>query len=45
MNQPGRNILVLGAARSGRAAVDLLLRAGARVTVYDRSPEALRGLP
>ncbi|HXX47241.1 MAG TPA: UDP-N-acetylmuramoyl-L-alanine--D-glutamate ligase [Myxococcota bacterium] len=45
MNYSGRNILVLGAARSGRAAVDLLLRAGARVAVYDRNPEALRGLP
>jgi len=45
MNYSGRNVLVLGAARSGRAAVDLLLRAGARVAVYDRNPEALRGLP
>ena len=36
---------MLGAARSGRAAAELLLRAGARVTVYDRKPEALAGLP
>ena len=45
MNYSGRHILVLGAARSGRAAADLLLRAGARVAVYDRKPEALAGLP
>ena len=36
---------MLGAARSGRAAAELLLRAGARVTVYDRKAEALAGLP
>src|SRR5262249_9209751 len=45
MNYSGRHILVLGAARSGRAAAELLLRAGARVAVYDRKPEALAGLP
>jgi len=45
MNYSGRNILVLGLARSGRAAVELLLRAGARVTAYDRDPAALRDLP
>jgi len=44
MNYAGRHVLVLGAARSGRAAVDLLLRAGARVAVYDRNPDALAGL-
>jgi UDP-N-acetylmuramoylalanine--D-glutamate ligase len=44
MNYSGRHVLVLGAARSGRAAVDLLLRAGARVTVYDRNPAALEGI-
>ncbi len=41
----GRHVLVLGAARSGRAAVDLLLRAGARPAIYDRNPDALRDLP
>jgi UDP-N-acetylmuramoylalanine--D-glutamate ligase len=45
MNYSGRHVLVLGAARSGRAAADLLLRAGARVAVYDRQAEALAGLP
>jgi UDP-N-acetylmuramoylalanine--D-glutamate ligase len=45
LNYSGRHILVLGAARSGRAAAELLLRAGARVTVYDRKAEALQGLP
>ncbi|HTO06202.1 MAG TPA: UDP-N-acetylmuramoyl-L-alanine--D-glutamate ligase [Myxococcota bacterium] len=45
MNYSGRHILVLGAARSGRAAAELLLRAGARVAVYDRKAEALAGLP
>jgi len=40
-----QNVLVLGLARSGRAAVDLLLRAGARVCAYDRKPEALADLP
>jgi len=44
MNYEGRHVLVLGAARSGRAAVDLLLRAGARVAIYDRNPDALAGL-
>jgi UDP-N-acetylmuramoylalanine--D-glutamate ligase len=45
LSYSGRNILVLGAARSGRAAVDLLLRAGAHVALYDRNPAALEGLP
>jgi UDP-N-acetylmuramoylalanine--D-glutamate ligase len=45
MSYSGRHVLVLGAARSGRAAVDLLLRAGARVAVYDRKAAALEGLP
>jgi UDP-N-acetylmuramoylalanine--D-glutamate ligase len=37
----GRRALVLGAARSGRAAAALLERAGARVTLADRRAEAL----
>ena len=44
MSYSGRQVLVLGAARSGRAAVELLLRAGARVAVYDRKAAALEGL-
>ena len=44
MSYSGRHVLVLGAARSGRAAVELLLRAGARVAVYDRKAAALDGL-
>lgn len=38
------NVLVLGAAVSGRAAAGLALRLGATVTVYDRNPGALAGL-
>lgn len=45
MNYAGRHVLVLGAARSGRAAAELLMRAGARVSVYDRDAGALAGLP
>jgi UDP-N-acetylmuramoylalanine--D-glutamate ligase len=45
MSQSGRHVLVLGLARSGRAAVELLLRDGARVTAYDRNADALRDLP
>jgi UDP-N-acetylmuramoylalanine--D-glutamate ligase len=45
MNYSNRHVLVLGAARSGRAAAELLVRAGARVAVYDRKAEALAGLP
>jgi UDP-N-acetylmuramoylalanine--D-glutamate ligase len=44
MNETGRHILVLGLGRSGRAAVELLLREGARVAAYDRSPTAFEGL-
>ena len=44
----GRHVVVVGAARSGLAAADLLVRRGARVTVTDREPavegaEALAG--
>ncbi len=35
----GRQVVVVGAARSGRAAAALLARRGARVTVTDRNPE------
>lgn len=45
MSWTGKNVLVLGVARSGRSAVELLLRAGARVCAYDRAPETLEGLP
>ena len=45
MNWSSRHVLVLGLARSGRAAVELLVRAGARVEAYDRDPAALAGLP
>jgi UDP-N-acetylmuramoylalanine--D-glutamate ligase len=45
MKYAGRHVLVLGLARSGRAAVELLLRAGARVSAYDRDAAALRDLP
>ena len=38
------NVLVLGAAVSGRAAANLAVRLGERVTVYDRDPAALAGL-
>jgi UDP-N-acetylmuramoylalanine--D-glutamate ligase len=36
----GRQVLVLGLARSGAAAARMLADAGARVTVYDRRPAA-----
>ncbi len=45
MSHSGEHVLVLGMARSGRAAVELLLRDGARVCAYDRTPQALEGLP
>ncbi len=45
MSHAGKYVLVLGMARSGRAAVELLLRNGARVCAYDRTPSALEGLP
>ncbi len=38
------NVLVLGAAVSGRAAASLALRLGHEVTVYDRAAEALAAL-
>ena len=40
----GGRVLVLGAARSGRAAGRLLVAQGAQVTLYDRNPDALRDL-
>ncbi len=45
MSWAGKNVLVLGMARSGRSAVELLLRAGARVCAYDRTPDTLAELP
>ena len=49
MKLEGRPVLVLGLARSGRAAAALLARIGARVTVYDAAVEGERaraeGLP
>jgi UDP-N-acetylmuramoylalanine--D-glutamate ligase len=45
MNYTGKNVLVLGVARSGRAAVELLVRDGARVSAYDRNLDALAELP
>lgn len=45
MSYAGRRVLVLGMGRSGRAALALLLRQGARVSAYDRDPRALEGLP
>jgi UDP-N-acetylmuramoylalanine--D-glutamate ligase len=45
MSYSGRHVLVLGLARSGRAAAELLLRAGATVSAYDRDPAALRDPP
>jgi UDP-N-acetylmuramoylalanine--D-glutamate ligase len=45
MRYAAQRVLVLGMARSGRAAVELLLRHGARVFAYDRDPERLSALP
>ncbi len=39
----GRRVLVFGAARSGRAAAELLLARGAEVLLADRNPGALPG--
>jgi UDP-N-acetylmuramoylalanine--D-glutamate ligase len=44
MNLAEAHILVIGAGRSGSAAAKLLVRRGARVTVYDRDAERLAGL-
>ncbi len=41
----GRNVLVAGAARSGLAAAELLLREGAKVWIYDCSQDVLAKLP
>ncbi|MFQ5515477.1 MAG: UDP-N-acetylmuramoyl-L-alanine--D-glutamate ligase [Myxococcota bacterium] len=45
MSEQSRHYLVLGAGRSGRAAIELLRRLGARVRVYDRDPRRLEDLP
>lgn len=39
MNVAGKNVLVVGLARSGVAAAEFLVRGGARVTVNDAKPE------
>ncbi len=44
MSYANRHVLVLGMGRSGAAALDLLLRKGARVSAYDRDPAALADL-
>jgi UDP-N-acetylmuramoylalanine--D-glutamate ligase len=45
MNVNGKNILVVGLARSGVAAADFLLSRGARIVVNDAKPESeLRGV-
>jgi len=44
MNYTGQHVLVLGLGRSGVAAVELLLRHGARVSAYDREPMRLEAL-
>ncbi len=45
MSYENRHVLVLGMGRSGAAALELLLRNGARVSAYDRDPAALADLP
>ena len=40
-----RSVLVIGMGRSGKAALDLLRGAGARVSAYDRDPSRLADLP
>ena len=45
MRYDGERVLVLGAGRSGRAALRLLVARGARVTLYDRDPASAADLP
>ena len=46
MRLTGKNIIILGAGRSGRAAALLALREGARVAVWDMAgPEAFKDMP
>ncbi len=45
MRYDDQRVLVLGAARSGRAAARLLLARGAHVSVYDRDPARSADLP
>src|SRR5262245_64506480 len=40
MNVEGKNILVVGLARSGAAAAEFLLSRGARVVINDAKPES-----
>ncbi len=44
MKYQGQSALVLGMGRSGKSVAELLLREGARVTVYDRNPDCYDGL-
>ena len=44
MSYANQHVLVLGMGRSGAAALELLLRKGARVSAYDRDPAALADL-
>jgi UDP-N-acetylmuramoylalanine--D-glutamate ligase len=45
MNLEGANIVVLGMARSGIAAVELLLEKGARVRAVDQKPQQVPEIP
>lgn len=46
MNLSGKNVVILGAGRSGRAAAALALHHGARVSIHDAAgPEAISGMP
>jgi UDP-N-acetylmuramoylalanine--D-glutamate ligase len=46
MNLIGKHVAILGSGRSGRAAAELALREGARVSAWDSAgEETLRGMP
>lgn len=46
MSLAGKEVVILGAGRSGRAAATLALRAGATVSVFDTAgPEIFAGMP
>lgn len=46
MDLKGKHVAILGAGRSGRAAAQLALREGARVSVWDAAPrDAFAGMP
>ncbi len=42
MNLDGRNVLVVGLARTGEATAAFLLRRGARVTITEQAPGGAR---